>query len=205
MQNLLASFSSIFSGAVSSYGYIGIAVLMFFETANIPVPSEIIMPFAGFLANKGELVVWLVLAAGVAGNVAGAFTSYSIAGRIDHNLHEKPAYRLANGWFKKYGEFSVFFGQLVPIVRTFISFPAGMFKMNIVKFAVLTSLGSIIWSSALTYIGWLFGDKWDVLEPIFNKFNVIIVVLIVLGAGFFVWYHYKQNKNHEDGYSKLEK
>ncbi len=205
MQHLLASFSSFFSGAVSTYGYLGIVVLMFFETANIPVPSEIVMPFAGFLANRGELVVWLVIAAGAVGNIMGAFTSYSVAAKIDHNLREKRTYKIAERWFNRYGDFSILFGQLVPIVRTFISFPAGIFKMNTLKFITLTSLGSIIWSSALTYIGWFLGDKWNMLEPIFSKLNVVIVALIVLGVVFFVWYHYKQGKNHEDDYSKLEK
>ncbi len=205
MHHLLASFSSVFSGAVSSYGYFGIAVLMFFETANIPIPSEIIMPFAGFMANKGDFIIWLVILAGVAGNVAGALTSYSLAGKIDHHLHEKPTYKMADRWFKKYGEFSVFFGQLVPIVRTFISFPAGILKMNFAKFIILTSLGSIIWSSVLVYIGWVLGDKWNTLEPIFSKFNILIIALIVLGIVSFIWYHYKHNWRHENSNSKLEK
>ncbi len=197
----LDSVSSVFSNAVYSYRYLGIAVLMFFETANIPVPSEIIMPFAGFLANKGYLIVWWVIFAGFIGNIAGAITSYSIAGKIDHHLHEKPTYKIADRWFKKYGEFSVFFGQLVPVVRTFISFPAGMFKMNKVKFVILSSLGSIIWSSALAGIGWVLGDKWNKLQPVFDRFNATIMLVIVLGAGLFVWYHYKnENRN-----SKLEK
>ncbi|MCL5006727.1 MAG: DedA family protein [Patescibacteria group bacterium] len=194
MQQLLASITSVFSGAVVSYGYLGILVLMFFETANVPVPSEVIMPFAGFLASQNLLIGWLAVAAGVAGNVLGALTSYSVAGKIDHHLQEKRSYRLSEKWFKKYGDFSVFFGQLVPVVRTFISFPAGIFKMKKLNFLCLTTVGSIIWSSILVYTGLVLGSRWATLEPAFGRFNFLIGAILVLGILFGAWYHFTNNK-----------
>jgi membrane protein DedA with SNARE-associated domain len=144
MTTLLADISSVFSGAVSSYGYLGIIALMFLETANIPIPSEVIMPFAGFLSARGELSIWLVVLSGVAGNLIGAVFSYSIAKRVNENIKHEHSFRIAERWFKHYGEPSIFFGQLVPLVRTFIAFPAGMFKMNKTRFVAYVFSGSLI-------------------------------------------------------------
>ncbi|MDE2102782.1 MAG: DedA family protein [Patescibacteria group bacterium] len=204
MTSLLADISSVFSGVVSSYGYIGIIALMFLETANIPVPSEVIMPFAGFLAARGNLSLWLVILSGVTGNLVGAFFSYSVAKRVNRSVKHEHSFRIAEKWFKRYGEPSVFFGQLAPLVRTFISFPAGMFKMSKTRFFAYTFAGSLIWSAGLSYIGWFLGDRWNTLSPIFGKIDVLVVILAILAAIFIVWYHRKNHKNHENDHRQLE-
>ena len=205
MTTLLADISSVFSGAVSSYGYLGIIALMFLETANIPVPSEVIMPFAGFLSARGELSIWLVVLSGVAGNLIGAVFSYSIARRVNENIKHERSFRIAERWFKRYGEPSIFFGQLVPLVRTFIAFPAGMFRMDKGRFFAYVFSGSLIWSAGLSYIGWFLGDRWDVLGPIFSRIDVLVLVFAALAALFIVWYHKKNHKNNENDHRQLEK
>lgn len=190
---MLEQISSSIIHLIQSTGYLGIFILMTLESALIPIPSEVTMPFAGFLAAKGNLSFILVILAGAIGNLIGSLIAYYIGYFLEENviLENVKKYgkfilitehdlNRANNWFKKYGDGIVFFSRLLPVVRTFISLPAGIFEMNIWKFSVYTLTGSIIWSAFLTFIGFYFQSRWNVFEQYFRKFDFIILGIIII-------------------------
>jgi membrane protein DedA with SNARE-associated domain len=179
---------------IQSLGYGGVFVLMALESANIPIPSEVVMPFSGFLAWQGSFSFWWVVVWGTLGNVAGSLISYygaewAITWRdrsamMRHLISER-SLRVAHRWFDRWGDVSVFFARLLPVVRTFISFPAGMGKMRVWPFILFTAVGSFVWSLLLTWIGYALGTRWDALSP---YFHVIDAVIVVAGVAAFVWW-----------------
>lgn len=179
---------------IESLGYIGVFTLMALESANVPIPSEIIMPFSGFLASQGSFNFWLVVFIGALGNLAGSLVSYFSADKLGKYIRGNRDFVLAESWFEKYGEISMFFSRMLPVVRTFISFPAGMFKVNIWKFSFYTFTGSFLWSLFLTYIGFELGENWHSLEPYFRKFDYLIVGFVIVGFIWWIWHH-RKNKS----------
>jgi len=188
MYELLAAISSFIIGIISDFGYFGITLLMALESACIPIPSEVIMPFSGYLVFTDRFAFWLVVFAGTIGNLLGSIIAYSVGLKGGRPLIEKYGkyilinqYELewAENWFKKYGNISVFFSRMLPIVRTFISFPAGIAKMPFWKFCLYTFLGSLPWSIFLTYIGVIAGENWKNIEVYFRKFDWLIVILVI--------------------------
>ncbi len=176
-------------------GYPGIFILMTLESVNIPIPSEVIMPFSGFLVQNGTFNFWVVALVGTLGNVAGSLLSYYLAEWILYIRNRYKFLRLllsekhlekTNIWFRKYGSYSIFFGRVVPVVRTFISLPAGIGKMNAAKFTSLTFLGSALWSVFLTYIGLLLGSNWTRIQRYFHQADYVILILIVVSALYFL-------------------
>ncbi len=190
---MLEQISSFIIHLIQSTGYLGIFILMTLESALVPIPSEVTMPFAGFLAAKGSLSLILVIFAGGIGNLIGSLIAYYIGFFLEENvilenikkygkffLTSEHELERASNWFKKYGDKIVFFSRVLPVVRTFISLPAGIFEMNIWKFSAYTLIGSIIWSAFLAYIGFYFQSKWNVLGQYFRKFDFIILGIIVV-------------------------
>jgi len=183
---------------IESTGYAGIFVLMTLESALIPLPSEITMPFAGFLVQQGKLNFWLVVFAGALGNLLGSLLAYGLGFYLEEHIilrlirkygkflllteHE---YERSLHWLRKYGDAVAFFSRILPAVRTFISLPAGLSEMNIWKFSFYTFLGSLIWSILLTYIGVRFGSEWDKLEPYFRQFQMVLGAIFLI---FILWY-----------------
>ena len=201
MYELLTTISSFIIGIISDFGYFGITLLMALESACIPIPSEVIMPFSGYLVFTDRFAFWLVVFAGTIGNLFGSIIAYFVGLKGGRPLIEKYGkYILINrhelewaeNWFKKYGNISVFFSRVLPVVRTFISFPAGIAKMPFWKFCLYTFLGSLPWSIFLTYIGVVTGENWKSLETYFRKFDWLIIVLAILFIG--LWF-YKKIKN----------
>ena len=186
---------------INSTGYIGVFVLMALESANIPIPSEIIMPFSGFLAAQGSFSFWGVVFWGAVGNLFGSLVSYKLAGWIvrtgekskivgffiPQSLLDKTGH-----WFSRWGETTVFFSRLLPVVRTFISFPAGIAKMDIKKFSIYTFAGAFIWSTALAFAGVRMGENWELIREKMHAFDTAIGILIVI---FVVWYIARHIKN----------
>ena len=183
---------------IDQTGYIGIFILMTLESALIPLPSEITMPFAGFLVQQGELNFWLVVFAGAFGNLVGSWIAYGIGYYLEEHVIVKwikkwgkflliteHEYERSMRWLRKYGDAVAFFSRILPAVRTFISLPAGLSEMNIWKFSFYTFLGSLLWSTALTYIGVRFGSEWDKLEPYFRQFQMALGPIFVIGL---LWY-----------------
>ena len=178
---------------INAMGLPGVFVLMVAESACIPVPSEATMLFAGFNVDKGEYSLLAATAAGVLGNLVGSWIAYAVGyyGRVDvlekhgKKLHIKPQHLAwADRWFQKYGEATVFFTRMLPIVRTFISLPAGVARMPFWRFTVFTLLGCIPWVFLLTFIGKQAGANWEDWKNSLHYVDYAVAALIVIGV---VW------------------
>lgn len=186
-------------------GYGGIFILMLLESCGIPVASEIIMPFAGFLVSEGRLSFWLVVAAGTFGNLAGSWLAYWIGFAGGRPLIERYGkyilisrhdLDLADRWFAKRGDLMVFVGRLLPVVRTYISFPAGIARMDFRKFSLYTFLGALPWSILFTWLGVKMGANWDLVRQKLHDFDLTIALLVVLAVVWYVWRHLRQRAGH---------
>ena len=206
---ILQTISNFILLIIQKIGYFGIFLLMLFQSFNIPVPSEITMPFSGFLVQQGVFYFWLVVLAGTFGNLIGSLISYYLASSLVKNgwrekykilkiLISDRNIDLAEKWFQKYGTFSIFLGRMMPIISTFISFPAGLAKMKISTFSILTFSGSFIWSTFLTYLGFIFAENWQILQIYFRKFDYLILALILISAGWWLWRHFNNNSQAID-------
>jgi membrane protein DedA with SNARE-associated domain len=188
---------------ISSTGYAAVFVLMALESACLPVPSEAIMLFAGFAVSKGELTLLGIVAAGVLGNLVGSWAGYAIGyyGRTDllerHKVfHVNPEWlKKTEGWFERYGDAAVFFSRMLPIVRTFVSLPAGVARMPIMRFSVLTVLGSIPWVLALGLLGQEVGDNWESWRHNLGYIDYVVAAAIVGGVA---WWFLRRRRD-EDG------
>ena len=175
---------------IDAMGLPGIFLLMVAESACIPIPSEATFLFAGFGVARGDFSLFAVVAVGTAANVVGSWIAYAIGyyGRIDilekhgRKLHIKPSHlRWADDWFARYGSATVFFSRMLPIVRTFISLPAGVARMPFWRFTLLTTLGCIPWILMLTLIGQAVGDNWEQWKDKLHYVDYAVAALIVLG------------------------
>ena len=185
---------------VSLVGYFGILILMIFESACIPIPSEIIMPFSGFLASTGKFSIIGVALAGALGNLIGAVITYVIGyygGRpllLKYGkyvfIKEKEIHH-AEKFFARWGDFAVFIARNLPIIRTFISLPAGVAEMNFIKFSIYSFVGSIPWCFALTYLGYLLGSNWMIIRKYGDILDIIagIGILILIGKIIYDYYY----------------
>jgi membrane protein DedA with SNARE-associated domain len=179
---------------ISSAGLPAVFLLMALESACIPIPSEAIMLFAGFAASKGELTLIGIVAAGVLGNLVGSLVGYAIGyfGRVDllerNRLFHVSPQRLkqTEGWFERWGDATVFFSRMLPIVRTFVSVPAGVAKMPVGRFALLTTLGSIPWVLALALVGEAVGDNWEEWRHNLGYLDYVIAAAILVGIGWWL-------------------
>lgn len=197
------------TAAIESGSYPAIFILMTLESALIPIPSEITMPFAGFLVGLGKLNFWLVVAVGGLANLTGSLIAYWLGswGReyVHHWTRRYGKFLLitvseverAERWFRSHGELVAFGSRLLPIVRTFISLPAGMSKMDIKKFSVYTLAGSLIWSAFLAYIGFVLGKNWHSIEIYFRKFQFLIIGIILALSVWYAWHKIEKIKKQK--------
>ncbi len=188
--------------SIAASGYLGVFLLMVLESALMPVPSEVVMPFAGFAAFQGKLDFWTVVLAGGLGNLIGSWIAYWVGlhggrrllGKYGHYFLIKLEHLdWAEHWFEKYGRSTAFFSRLLPVVRTFISLPAGIGKMNFTQFSFYTITGSLIWSAFLTYIGFYLGPSWDSLLVLFRELDIVVVVAAGVAIAYFAWRHYRKH------------
>ena len=177
---------------IEAAGYFGIFFLMALESANIPIPSEIIMSFSGFLASAGIFNFWLVVFAGAFGNLIGSLFSYWLGYLARKGIFYRDNNKVsievkrAQRWLDRFGDLAIFIPRLLPIVRTFISFPLGVIKVkSLWRFSFLTFGGSLIWSILLTYLGFVSGKNWEALSIYFRKFDYVVLILL---AGAFIWW-----------------
>lgn len=198
MGKLLTLLAGFVISTISTLGYGGIVLLMAIESACIPLPSEVIMPFSGYLVYRGEFVLWLVAVSGAVGCVLGSLVAYWVGARGGRPLVERYGryvlisprdLALADHWFERHGDIIILAGRLLPVVRTFIAFPAGVARMPIVKFTVYTFIGSLIWCWALAWVGLRLGEHWDTLGSWFHRFDAVIVGVVLLAVGWYVWRH----------------
>lgn len=208
---MIAKIIEILSGfivaTISALGYSGVVLLMAIESACIPLPSEIIMPFSGYLVYKGEMNLWGVGVAGALGCVLGSLVAYWVGMYGGRPLIEKYGryillsrhdLDLADRWFSKYGEVIVFVSRLLPAIRTFIAFPAGVARMNLTKFVVYTFAGSLPWCLGLAYVGQKLGEQWnknDTLKTWFHRFDFVIGIVGLLAVTWWVWRHIKHSRS----------
>jgi membrane protein DedA with SNARE-associated domain len=180
---------------VDKLGLPGVFALMVAESACIPIPSEGTMLFAGFNVSEGEYALWLVVLVATLANVVGSWIAYAVGyyGRVDilekhgKKLHIKPSHLAwADRWFEKYGSWTVFLARMLPIIRTFISLPAGVARMPFWRFTVLTALGCLPWIFMLTLIGREVGDRWESWKDSLHYVDYAVAVLIVLGIVYLV-------------------
>ncbi|HZV98700.1 MAG TPA: DedA family protein [Methylophilaceae bacterium] len=194
LEKIIAIVATWIISVISTMGYGGIVLLMAIESACIPLPSEIIMPFSGYLVFKGEMTLWGVALAGAIGCVVGSIPAYYLGMFGGRPLVEKYGkwvlishhdLRMADRAFEKYGDIIIFIGRLLPAVRTFIAFPAGIARMHMGKFIAYTFVGSLIWCWILAYAGMKFGEHWDDLKIYFHEFHYVLAIAAVI---FVVWY-----------------
>lgn len=198
---LLETLAHFIISVIESTGYLGIFILMTLESALIPLPSEVTMPFAGYLVTQGKFNFWLVVLAGGIGNLVGSLIAYYIGFFLEesvlHGLVRKYGrfvlltmhdYERAEGWFRSHGEIIAFASRLLPAVRTFISLPAGVAEMNVVRFSIYTLLGSLMWSAFLTFIGVKLGENWHSISDYFHKFDLIIGGFLGAAVLLYLWH-----------------
>jgi membrane protein DedA with SNARE-associated domain len=201
LDSLLAPVAAWIVGVISAAGYAGVAGLMALESACIPLPSEVIMPFAGYLASTGRFSLVLAATAGAVGCNVGSTLAYAVGARGGRPLVERWGRTIllspgdldrAERFFRRFGGPAVLIGRLLPVVRTFIALPAGIARMPQLPFQIYTFIGSWPWCYALAYVGYLLGERWDSdprLRAVMHRFDLAIAALLVLGLCWFVWRH----------------
>jgi len=190
---------SFLVNSIGNLGYIGIFLLMFLESSFFPFPSEVVMIPAGYLAYRGEMNLFLVIISGVLGSLSGAWFNYFLASRFGREFLEKfiskEKLNKLDNFFKKHGHITTFSGRLIPGVRQYISFPAGLAKMNGFIFSFFTALGSLIWILVLVGLGYFIGQNQDLIHKYLKEITVI--TLIILAMIVFVYYKYQKMKSDQ--------
>ena len=193
----------------SRFGYVGVVIAMTIESAAIPIPSELILPFAGWSVSRGLAEpltgapwnYWGAVVAGVVGNTAGSLLSYAVGAYGGRPLVARYGryvlisahdLALAERWFARYGEATVFFSRMLPIVRTFISVPAGIARMPLWRFVAFSILGAIPWVMLLVWGGTVLGDHWLEIKQSLRGLDYLVVAAIVAAVGLFVWRHVRR-------------
>jgi membrane protein DedA with SNARE-associated domain len=192
MEHILLALAGFIKGVISSLGYPGIAFLMAVESACVPLPSEVIMPFAGYLVYARQFSsLAMVATLGAIGCNLGSVLAYEVGAHGGRPLierwgkyilmsrHDLDASEL---FFEKYGSITVFIGRLLPVVRTFIALPAGVSRMKLVPFTIYTLLGSYMWCLALAYGGMKLGQHWKDLAPYFHRFDTLIAIVLIVAC-----------------------
>jgi membrane protein DedA with SNARE-associated domain len=207
IEAIITVLSRFIMNTISAWGYTGILVTMAIESACIPLPSEIIMPFSGYLVTTGQFTLLGVTLAGAIGNVIGSILAYYAGvwgGRPfveRYGRYVLVSHRdldMADRWFAKYGEAAVFFSRMLPVVRTFISLPAGVARMNFSRFVMFTFVGALPWCYLLAYVGVKMGERWEQLREYFHQFDIVIGVCLALGLGYFLWSHWPRRAETPD-------
>jgi membrane protein DedA with SNARE-associated domain len=197
-QSLISFAASLQSGAIdfaSSAGYGGIFILMLLEAAALPVPSEIILPFSGYLVWKGTLSFWPTVLVSVVAALIGSFIDYYIGWIIGEPLLTSKKIPFVSSdhlqrihmWFNRYGTWAVALFRLIPAARVLISFPAGAYRMNRAKFAIYTALGCLTWNFILVYLGWWLGASWSKVVEAFRYVDLIAYALLILLSTYVCW------------------
>ncbi len=203
MLDFLTPFFEYIIKVVSAWGYWGVGIGMTLESACIPIPSEIILPLGGYMAYTGRLSFWGAVFFGMLGGLTGSTIAYFVGyygGRpfiikygkyilINHEDFEK-----ADRWFNKYGEVTVFTSRLLPVIRTFISLPAGIARVGFKRFIFFTVLGSLPWTIALTYAGFALGQNWRSVKQSLKAFDELILIGLILLVAIYVYKHVSKKK-----------
>lgn len=203
IEAIVAELSRFIIATISRLGYAGIVVTMAIESACIPLPSEIIMPFSGYLVLSGQFSLLGVTLAGTIGNVLGSLVAYyaGVYGGRPFVERYGPYVLLrhedldrADRWFARYGQWAVLIGRLLPVIRTFISLPAGISRMPVGRFIVYTFIGAFPFCWLLAYIGIVMGEHWGALREYFHQVDVVIGVVLAALLAYFVYAHWPRSE-----------
>ncbi len=210
LHGIIALLAGLITATISAMGYPGIVLLMAIESACIPLPSEIIMPFAGYLVFTGRFDLVLVATAGAIGCNVGSTVAHAVGMYGGRPFVERwGAYVLisrrdldvAERFFARYGSITVFVSRLLPVVRTFIALPAGMARMPQLRFQLYTFVGSWLWCYALAYVGFKLGERWDSdprLRAILHGADAVILAALAAAVAWYVWWHWRHRLRPDD-------
>ena len=196
IDKLISGLSAFIVATISTLGYGGVVLMMAIESACIPLPSEIIMPFSGYLVATGRFGLQMVAIAGAVGCLLGSYVAYfagSWGGRPfierygKYILLSHHELEIADRFFERWGSHTVFWSRMLPVVRTFIAFPAGVSRMRLLPFTIYTLIGSYIWCLALAYVGMKLGQHWKDLAPYFHRFDALIAILVIAGGAVLIY------------------
>jgi membrane protein DedA with SNARE-associated domain len=197
----MEAFVNLILNTISHWGLPAIFLLMTLSSMCIPIPSEVVLLFSGYLVFQGKLGMFPIIAVSLVGNVVGSVIAYYIGligGRPLFLKYGKYVFvkerelDWAENWFAKVGHETVFFGRMVPMIRAFISVPAGVAEMNFAKFNIYTFLGSVPWSIGLAYAGYALGAKWQTITSYFTLVSVIALIIVLAGVAYFIYAHLKR-------------
>lgn len=207
MYNHLESIFFFIKDIISSIGYVGIGSGMLLESACIPLPSELVLPLAGFMISDGKITMYGANIAVTLGSLCGSLIAYAIGyygGRpfiLKYGKYffvSEKKFTQSERTFKKFGCAAVLFGRLLPVIRTFISLPAGIARINLNKFIIYSLLGMIPWNFILIFLGYKFGQQYDVLiSPIFHKFEYIVIGFLIIAMFIFIIKHFLNPRKKE--------
>lgn len=198
--DILGRLGEWIQSVIEALGYPGIVLVMAIENIFPPIPSELVMPLAGFMAREGTFNIYLVIFAGMLGSVSGALALYKIGtwateDRIRRFVRRWGRYAFISEddfdisllYFQRHGEAVIFFGRLIPIVRSLISVPAGIARMPLPKFLFYTAIGTAIWSAVLTFAGWILQSRWEEVTNYIKRFEYVVLALLALAIGIFIY------------------
>ncbi|ATW27245.1 DedA family protein [Candidatus Formimonas warabiya] len=189
MESILNYLFAIIEPFIEQYGLLGVFIGMTIESACIPLPSEVVLPFTGYLVWLGKMSLFEAVMASTLGNLAGSLIAYAVGYwggspfilKYGKYIHISPnRLRRTEYWFNRYGEYMIFISRLLPGIRTFISLPAGICRMNLLRFIIFTTLGSFPWNFAFVYGGMKLGEHWEDILPIFHKLDYVSLLVIAL-------------------------
>ncbi len=196
IDKILTGISGLIIATIATLGYSGIVLMMAIESACIPLPSEVIMPFSGYLVAGGQMNLQMVAVAGAVGCLLGSYIAYFVGANGGRRVLERYGrwvliapheLETADWFFERWGSAAVFFSRLLPVVRTFIAFPAGVARMRLMPFTIYTLIGSYIWCLVLAYAGMKLGQHWQALGPYFHRFDGAIGVALAVGVGLLLY------------------
>ena len=200
IEHILAALAGFVVAVIRGGGYLGVVLLMAIESACVPLPSELIMPFAGYLVSTGEFNIWIAATAGALGCNLGSIVAYEAGKRGGRPFVERWGRYLLIGpdeldaaehFFARWGAAAVLIGRLIPVIRTFIAFPAGVARMRLVPFHLYTFIGSWPFCFALALIGRELGERWNSdprLKALFHRLDAVVLAVLVIAVGLYVWH-----------------
>ncbi|WP_066378679.1 MULTISPECIES: DedA family protein [unclassified Anabaena] len=192
---------------ISGMGYLGIAFLMLLENIFPPIPSELIMPLAGFTVQQGKLSLPWVILAGTIGSIIGALPWYYLGKLVSEQrlrrwVNQYGKWLTLSGddldkskrWFRNYGGAVVFFGRLIPGIRTYISIPAGLEEMSLIPFLLYSTFGTVLWVGLLSYAGYILGQNYQIVKQYLSPISLVVLVIIIISFGLWLWQRQQKRK-----------
>ncbi len=200
---LFERLSELFTGIIASTGYFGIFILMVLESMVAPVPSELVMPFAGFLVADGKLNLWLVIFVSTLASITGSLISYSIAyfgeKELIHKFGrfvflDKEELDWTERWFQKRGSITILISRFIPVIRHLISIPAGLARMDLKRFILFTTIGATAWNTFLLWVGIQLRERWELVKQYSKPLDIIVIILVAAAAAYLVFKHIKRHR-----------